>query len=373
MNDEHQGRYAKLRASLASKGLDAALITSTDSIYYLTGFRYVPFERAFFLVARPEGDPVIVTPRIEAENIATIALPHRIVEYVDYPALPGETYLDALGSVLSVGERIAVEPSMPAEIMAGIADYAPEVMPLIETLRLVKSADEIRRVETAARYSDLGLRMIMDAARLGNSIKGGYDRIPELRAEIVRREGTFDQYTSSIWLGAWAAPFSAQPHRFPEPSDTFREGPNVGLSFLRVNGYSAETERTFFLHAPSAEEAEIFATMLAACDIGYDMLRPGISAHEVDHRVMTFLRAEGFGDNLLHRVGHGIGMGGHEGPWVAEGSDDVLEENMIISIEPGLYWRGQGGYRHSDTVLITSDGYRKLTDFSRDINAMTLV
>ena len=90
-------------------------------------------------------------------------------------------------------------------------------------------------------------------------------------------------------------------------------------------------------------------------------------------RFLKATKREGFGDNLLHRVGHGIGMGGHEGPWVAEGSDDVLEENMIISIEPGLYWRGQGGYRHSDTVLITSDGYRKLTDFSRDINAMTLV
>ncbi|WP_282042434.1 M24 family metallopeptidase [Halomonas alimentaria] len=372
MNNEYQNRYARLQASIARRGFDAALITSTDSIYYLTGFRYLPFERAFFIVVRPEGEMVIVTPRIEAENMATITLPHRIVEYTDYPAPSGETYMDALGSVISPSEKIAVEPSMPAELMVATGEYNPEVVPLIETLRLVKSKDEIRRVQTAAKYSDLGLRMIMEAAKLGTTIKGGYDRIPELRSEIMKGEGAFDQYTSSIWLGVWAAPFSAQPHRFPEPTDIFREGPNVGLSFLRVNGYSAETERTFFLHEPSAEEAEVFATMLAACDIAYGMLKPGVSAHEVDHQVMSFLRSEGFENNLLHRVGHGIGLGGHEGPWLAEGSDDVLEENMIISIEPGIYWRGQGGFRHSDTVLITSDGYRQLTDFPRDIKSMTL-
>ncbi|WP_352894668.1 M24 family metallopeptidase [Mesorhizobium sp. M0983] len=69
--------------------------------------------------------------------------------------------------------------------------------------------------------------------------------------------------------------------------------------------------------------------------------------------------------------GHGIGMSGHEGPWLAEGSDDILQENMVISVEPGIYWR-QGGYRHSDTVLITADGYRKLTDFPSDLESMAL-
>lgn len=372
MSEEYQSRFARLQANLKSGNIEAALITSTDSIYYLTGFRYVPFERAFFIIVRPEGELAIITPRIEAENMATISLRHRIVEYTDYPAMPGETYLDALGTEISKSETIAVEPTMPAEWLVALASYAPKIVPLIETLRLVKSQDEIRRVQKAAKYSDKGLRMIMEEAELGRSIMGGYNRIPELRAEISKGEGYFDQYTSSIWLGVWAAPFSAQPHRFPEPTDIFQEGPNVGLSFLRVNGYSAETERTFFVNEPSAEQAEVFATMIEAADIGFSLLKPGVSCHEVDHKVMTFLRQEGFENNLLHRVGHGIGMGGHEGPWVAEGSEDVLEENMIISIEPGIYWRGQGGYRHSDTVLITEDGYSLMTDFPRDITSMTL-
>ncbi|WP_158614507.1 MULTISPECIES: M24 family metallopeptidase [Mesorhizobium] len=373
MVEEYKLRLDKLRRLIEHKEFDAALITSTDSVFYLTGFRYQPFERPFFFIVRPEGDLVIVTPRLEAENITTIPLQHRILEYTEYPAREGETYLDALAEVIKGHDVIAVEPSMPVALLQALDHFSPLVEPLVERLRLVKSPYEIGRIERAAHFSDLGLRMILDAARIGASIQGGYDRIPELRKAILEGEGTFDQYTSSIWLGLWAAPFSAQPHRLPEPTDIFGEGPNVGLSFLRANGYSAETERTFFLHRTSAEQAAIFAMMLAACNIAYDMLRPGVSAHEVDHEVMSFLRSEGFGGNLLHRTGHGIGMSGHEGPWLAEGSDDILQENMVISVEPGIYCRGQGGYRHSDTVLITADGYQKLTHFPSDLESLTLV
>lgn len=368
----HLERLEKLRSAVGKANLDAFLITSTDSIYYLTGFKYEPFERIFFIVVRPEGVPVFVTPRIEAENMATISLEHRIVEYDDFPAMPGATHMDALDEVISVKENVGVEPSMSSELFAALQKYAPRVFPGIETLRLVKTEFEIACISRAAKYSDLGLKMIMDVSRIGASIQNGYARIPELREAIIKGEGCFDQYVSSIWLGVWAAPYSAQPHRFPEATDTIQEGPNVGLSFLRVNGYSAETERTFFAHKPTNEQAAVFNTVLEACEIAYRMLKPGVSAHDVDHAVMTYLRNEGFGDNLLHRTGHGIGMGGHEGPWIAEGSDDVLRENMVISVEPGIYWRGQGGYRHSDTVLITADGYRKLTDVPSDIQSMTL-
>lgn len=372
MISEYETRLTNLRDAVAKAELDAFLVTSTDSIYYLTGFRYEPFERAFFIVVRPEGDPVFVTPRIEAENMGTIGLEHQIVEYADYPAPEGHTYLDALNDTLAGAQTVGVEPTLPAELFTVLGIFSPLVRPLVENMRLVKSPSEIAAIQTAARYSDLGLKMILEVSRLGASIQEGYDRIPELRQAVIDGEGFYDPYISSTWLGVWAAPYSAQPHRFPEPSDHFGNGPNVGLSFLRVNGYSAETERTFFVHEPSAEQAEVFNTMLAACDIAYQMLRPGVTANDVDHAVMTFLRSEGFAENLLHRTGHGIGMGGHEGPWVAEGSNDILKENMVISVEPGIYWRGQGGYRHSDTVLITSDGYRKLTDFPADLRSMTL-
>ncbi|WP_281930234.1 M24 family metallopeptidase [Roseibium album] len=368
---EHENRFAALEAKISDAGLDAFLISTKDSIFYFTNFRYEPFERPFFIVVRPGTAPIFLTPRIEAENMATIAIPHEIIEYIDYPAPAGGTYLEALHRILPTASQIGVEMSITGELLVGLEDWSPRVLPLVEQLRMIKSETEIAAIRKAAKYSDLGLKLAMDIARLGDQISETDRANVMLREEIVREEGRLDPYISSIWQGIWAAPYSAQPHRFPEPEDTLTEGPNVGLSFLRVNGYSAETERTFFVAPPRSEDVEVFNTMVEAGRIGFSQLRPGVSCHDIDHKVMEFLRSEGFGNNLLHRVGHGIGMGGHEGPWVAEGSDDVLQENMVISIEPGIYWRGQGGFRHSDTVLISADGYELLTDMPHDISSMT--
>jgi Xaa-Pro dipeptidase len=84
------------------------------------------------------------------------------------------------------------------------------------------------------------------------------------------------------------------------------------------------------------------------------------------------LRAEGYGEHLLHRTGHGFGLSNHEGPWVADGSPEVLAENMLISIEPGIYIPNLGGFRHSDTVLVTADGYECLTHFPADLDSLTV-
>jgi len=104
------------------------------------------------------------------------------------------------------------------------------------------------------------------------------------------------------------------------------------------------------------------------------MVRPGIECAAIDTAVNRFLGEAGFSDfqTRLHRCGHGFGLGNHEAPWIAEGSTHILQQNMVISIEPGLYEHGVGGYRHSDTVLVTADGYRSMTQAPLDIESLTL-
>jgi Xaa-Pro dipeptidase len=104
------------------------------------------------------------------------------------------------------------------------------------------------------------------------------------------------------------------------------------------------------------------------------MIRPGVACGELDAAVNGFLRTEGYAgeDCRLHRTGHGIGLGNHEAPWVAEGSADVLAENMVISVEPGVYLKSRGGFRHSDTVLVTRDGHECLTRYDSDIKSLTI-
>ena len=92
-----------------------------------------------------------------------------------------------------------------------------------------------------------------------------------------------------------------------------------------------------------------------------------VTLHDGKPVPIGFLKEEGYGGELLHRTGHGFGLGNHEGPWVAEGSDEVLQENMIISVEPGIYISKTGGVRHSDTVLVTKDGHDLLTHYPSDL------
>ena len=175
-------------------------------------------------------------------------------------------------------------------------------------------------------------------------------------------------------MATWAAPRSSQPHSVPDLWDRLGEGPHVALVLTRVNGYAAETERTYFTAVPSPEIKEAFTAMTQARRIALNKVRPGVPCGEVDGAVNDFLEQEGYsGEEVrLHRSGHGLGLGNHEAPWLAEGSSDVLAENMVISIEPGIYLQGIGGLRHSDTVLITQNGWELLTHYPTDIESLTL-
>lgn len=112
--------------------------------------------------------------------------------------------------------------------------------------------------------------------------------------------------------------------------------------------------------------------MLKARELAFSMVRPGAICGEIDEAVYHYLSAKGYEKYLLHRTGHGIGLGNHEGPYIARGSEDILEENMVISIEPGIYIPEIGGFRHSDTLLITANGYEVLTHYPSDMDSLTL-
>ncbi len=114
--------------------------------------------------------------------------------------------------------------------------------------------------------------------------------------------------------------------------------------------------------------------MMEARRIAFELIRPGMACSDLDGRVNEFLRKEGYGseDQRLHRTGHGFGLGNHEAPWIAEGSEDRLAENMVISIEPGIYLKGVGGVRHSDTVLVTKDSFRLLTRCPMDLGSLVI-
>ncbi len=372
-NAAYQRRLDNLRAKVAEHELDLFLVSSRDSIYYLTGIVCEPLERPMFLLVRRKGSPVFLVPTLESDHIEESEGGGRVEAYLEYPAPPGHGWSDKLHGMLDGATRIGIEPSLRVEIADELSEHSPRTTPLVAELRMVKSRVEVEMIRRAAGYADLGIRRLLASSYHGSCVAEGFVETRTVMKRIIRESDKFNPLLTKVLMGTWAAPRSAKPHSIPELEDRLLEGPHVGMVLTTVDGYAAECERTYFTVRPPTEMQSVFASMIEARRIAMEKIRPGVSCWEVDTIVKEFLEKEGHGDRLLHRTGHGIGIAYHaEAPWLAEGCDDVLAPGMVISVEPGIYLPGVGGFRHSDTVLVTDSGNECLTESPTDIEALTI-
>jgi Xaa-Pro dipeptidase len=374
--EEYRSRLQALQTSVGQAGLDLFIVSAFDSIYYLTGACFEPLERPFFLFVRPEGLPVLLVPKLDHEHMKKAHnLPAENVHtYWEYPAPAGRNWPDRLRDHLADARQVGVEPTLRQEIAQQLHGHTIRAEPLVERLRLIKSEDEIQMIRRAALYADFGVERLLAASYFGATVAEGFAETRTVTSRVIREVDDWEPLTTKVVMATWPAPGSAMPHSVPDLNDRLGEGPHVALVLTRVNGYAAESERTYFTARPSQDASRAFTAMMEARRIAFGMIRPGLACSELDGRVNEFLRKEGYGqeNQRLHRTGHGFGLGNHEAPWVAEGSEDRLAENMVISVEPGIYLAGIGGVRHSDTVLVTKDGYESLTKIPIDPHPLVI-
>ncbi len=361
-SQDFPARHARLRALIAKHDYGAYLAVSTDEIFYLTGAVFVPIERPVLLLVTADGALRIVAPLLERDHIGAQVPDAEVVLYRDYPSPPGETWQKRLLELADSSGPVAVDPYARVEITAVLGARAtPEHF--VDRLRAIKSPGEIARIRRAAFYADAQVAKMQRAIRAGLTAGDVYAAIGNVTADAAAELGSrYTPFTTSCMSLPWAAPYNAEPHRIPAMSDRFdAQGPHNMTAMARFDGYAAESERVLFLTPPSGDLAQAHHAVCGARALAWSMLRPGQSTSEIDTAVRDHLRTAGFGQFLMHRTGHGFGLGAHEGPWLAEGATDVLAENMVVSVEPGLYLPGVGGLRDSDTILITADGYEILT------------
>jgi Xaa-Pro dipeptidase len=373
---EHCQRLQALQRKVREHDLDAFIVSSFESIFYLTGAGFEPLERPFFLVVKPEGEPVLLVPKLDQEHMTKAAGIERrnITTYREYPAPVMSGWPSRLKEILPPQGPIGVEPSVRREITDQLPDSSLRTEPLVEQLRLLKSPAEVEMIRRASHYADFGVKRLLSASYFGSMVAEGFAETRTVSAQIIREVENWDPLTTNVLMASWAAPHSAMPHSVPSLEHRLETGSHVALVLTRVNGYAAESERTYFTAPPSKDARVAFDAMTKAREIAFEMLKPGLPCGEVDAVVNDFLGREGFldDDQRLHRTGHGIGLGTHEAPWLAEGSVDRLAENMVISVEPGIYLPGVGGIRHSDTVLVTNDGHERLTHFPTGLDSLVI-
>jgi Xaa-Pro dipeptidase len=356
-------RLARVRERMAAESLDAYVAHCPDNVFYLTNFHNYVHERPFVLVVPREGALRFVVPRLEEEHVRVRAVGDlELVRYFEFPAPAGEAWSDRLREALGGAARVGVESACPLQV----ADEIPSARvrsDVVDEARMVKTDYEIGRLAHAARIVSEGHEELLAGCRPGEPIIGLFAVVTRSMTGRMLRDMPHANMLASSFAALVQPPsLSHDPHNFTDVFARLEQGgPHVSVINCRVNGYGAEIERSFFLNAVPEAARRPFEAMTEARRVAFERTRPGELMSEVDRAVRDRLAKHGYEGALLHRTGHSFGVTGHEAPFLAISYERTIEPGMLFSIEPGIYLPGLGGFRHSDTVLVSDDGNVSLT------------
>ncbi|ANZ23443.1 peptidase M24 [Rhodococcus sp. WB1] len=363
--DDYAARMARVVRVAVGAGLDGVLLTPGPDLVWLTGYRPTAItERLTVLVLRPDRQPTMVVPALErpdaeaADGAAAVSF----VEWTD-----GTDPYRLVGALLAPSRTYGISDSAWAMHLLGLQRQVPhssyvavtEGMPM---LRAVKDAGELARLTAAGAAADAVFEQIVRTRFAGR-------RELEVAAELaglLRRFG-HEQVDFTV---VGSGPNGANPHheagdRVIEPGDT------VVLDFGGLMfGYGSDTTRTVSVGEPTPEVRQVHEIVRRAQQAAVEAVRPGVSCQHIDRVARSVISEAGYGEQFIHRTGHGIGVTTHEPPYIVEGEQQPLVPGMCFSIEPGIYLAGRFGIRIEDIVTVTADGCRRLNTTSHELEVV---
>ncbi|NEX46615.1 M24 family metallopeptidase [Pseudotabrizicola algicola] len=365
----------RLRARAAASGLDGLLILAPGNLAYATGWMFSVNERPMGLWLPVAGDPVLMVPHLELENALSVAG----VTVATYPEFPGDVppVLWMLGQTRA--RRIGVD-ALEARLLTAAQQIAQiDLTDHVLPERAVKHPAELDLIREAARYADMVLTRLLAAG--GDIIGAGgteldlmADATGHARAALAARHGAAFQGTKmGITASVHSGPRAALPHgtvlaRRPQKGEPIIAG--IGCS---LGGYHAESGVTLVYGDITSEQARVMAAMDAANAATVDALTRRLPCSAVNEAALAPIRAAGFGDAIRHRIGHGMGVEGHEAPWLSPGDATPAAPGMVFSCEPGIYRPELDGWRCIETLIVTDTGCETASRFQSDHPAHTRI
>jgi Xaa-Pro aminopeptidase len=384
--DELQARRERLLEHVARERLDGYVLFGPSYINYFTGFSFLSNERPIVFAQSAAGETVVFVPEFEVERTRAETVFERIESYPEYPGRehPMRLVARVLGE-LGLSEQIAADedgypgilgyrgPAMSDVTGAAVAPVGD----LIESMMARKSENEIALIRESGRWCAHAHRLLQDYTRPGvTEAEASLRAAKEATLAMLEALGDTGQlgsgdgvkagYRGQIGLrSAWA---HAIAHNIEfQPGDAL-----VSETGAPVWGYNAELERAMVLGAPTDEMRRLFDHVVAAQQVAFAALRPGVTCADVDGAVMRYFEENDLLRYWRQHTGHAIGLRNHEAPFLDVGDETTVEPGMVFTIEPGVYDAQIGGFRHSDTVAVTEDGIDVLTDYPSDIESLTL-
>lgn len=370
---ERYGARLNSAARAATRvGTDALLIGVGADLEYLTGYAAHALERLTMLVLTASGKATLVVPRLEVTPARGCpGVRGGFVEVISWDETDDAYALAASFTDLPLAAgRVAVSPTLWALHVLNLQRVLPDTEFELATavtreLRMHKDADEIELLRLAAQAADRVVAQIA-AGRLAGRTE--VDVAREVHERLIA-EGHAEAPFGIVGSG----PNSASPHH-GATERVIRAGEPIVLDIGgRLGGYSSDTTRTLWVtggdpsRGPDEEFLHLFAVLRAAQERATAAVRPGITCEAIDAVARDMITAEGYGPNFFHRVGHGIGLEGHEEPYLVAGNDEPLDVGYAFSVEPGIYLEGRYGARIEDIVVCGPDGPIVLNESSRDL------
>jgi Xaa-Pro aminopeptidase len=347
-------RVTKLRRLFEAKHIDAVFITQPENRRYLSGFHGT----AGYLFITPQK-AVLATDFRYTEQAAAEAPDFEILRI-------GGTMAEWLPGLVSDSgiKNLGFEPGDVTydfyRQLQGVfkkKQVAVKLMPLsglVESLRAVKDAAEIELIIKASAITDAAFEHVSANLKSGITEK-------QLAWELEKsmRESGSQALPFDIIVGS--GPNAALPHA--KPSDRIiKNGEPVVIDMgAKTGGYASDLSRTVCAGKPDAQLIKIYNIVLEAQQSAIADIKEGMTGHEADDIARQVIVKAGYGDAFGHSLGHGVGLAEHENPRLGPGSKDILTDNMIFTIEPGIYVPGWGGVRIEDTVVMKNGRVRLIT------------
>jgi Xaa-Pro aminopeptidase len=376
---EFHDRLARVRDRIAESDVDAGVWFGATSIEYLTHFYHSQTERPVAL-AVTEDRVAITVPKLEVIRVEENPLIDDVYHYFDYPG--GDPMSSATAMLDDLGvESVAADTDGAPGVMGyegpALSEFVDvQLQDWVDEFRWEKSDAEIAVMREASKWSHLAHRYLVDKMEPGvrqgtisqeASMEAARAMWDTLDSRYIPRTGIY--FEGPTHTGLHSAEQTAEPHPYPTNRPLQEGDVIVTAAEANVDGYLSEIERTMFLGEPSDEQCHYFDVMLEAQTTAIETAGPGVQYAEVAQSVWDYLTEQGLEERAFHHVGHGLGMGSHEPPYVDRGTETTMQPGHVFTVEPGIYVEEVGGFRHSDPVVVTEDGTELLNYWGRDLDS----
>ncbi|MDB4102731.1 aminopeptidase P family protein [Acidimicrobiales bacterium] len=357
-----ESRWAAISARLVKDGADALVLSTGFDLVYLSTYEARASERLTAFVGRPGSNE----------------LPRMIVPKIEMPEVPKTSAFDVSGwtddqdpiamivELIGDARRVLVSDEMWARYLLRLKAAMPdtEFVSLSDSLgglRSVKSDSEMQALQTVGGLANSVAAQIQrgDVALVGRTEL-------EIQADVIDRLLAAGHEQVEFCIVA-SGPNSASPHH--NPTERVVQPNEIVLFDFggKHEGYCSDITRCVFTGPVPSDVAATYATLKKAQQAAVDAARPGATLGDVDAAARSVIADAGFGDNFIHRTGHGIGTEVHEQPYVKAGNDEIVAVGHAFSIEPGIYLDGKWGIRLEDIVVILDDGALRCSTTDHDL------